>query len=619
MLNYILQGEIIKMTTNTTPIHGSNIPRTAINPDFQWRIEHIFPSLEAWQEACQNFKQNLQEILAYQCNISNAEQLYACLDKRDELSQTIEHLYAYARLQRDADNSNQTYQSIVGQAESILAEFSNTISFIEPEILTLSETKINAWLNNYSPLKKYAHNLCDLIRQSEHILPAREEEIIARTQLFADSSANIFRILTGADLQFPNVKDANGTTHTVSEGQYLLNMTSNDRVLRKNTFTALMSTYGSYRNTLASTLSGNCRSANFYATIHKYKDTLASSLAADNIPATIYDNLITTIHNNLEPLHNYIALKKEFLGINEFHAYDLYVSLSPAGAESFSYTYEEACTAVKDATKPLGSNYNKILAEGLNSGWVDIYENKGKRSGAYSWGIFGIHPYVLLNYQPRYNSISTLAHEMGHALHSYLSSQAQSYNNADYTIFCAEVASTTNEILLLEYMLKKATKPQKIYLLNQFLEAVRTTVYRQVQFAEFEKIIHTEISNGKTLTAEYLETLWRQLNIKYYGPALTIDKELDNEWSRIPHFYTPFYVYKYATGYSAATTFADNILKNTPQAVEKYLHFLSSGGSDYSLNLLKEAGVDLNTPEPVTVTLNKFAEKLKELQTLLQA
>jgi len=272
---------------------------------------------------------------------------------------------------------------------------------------------------------------------------------------------------------------------------------------------------------------------------------------------------------------------------------------------------------VQKALTPLGKAYCSSLAQGFNSGWIDIYENKGKRSGAYSWGLYGVHPFVLLNYQPRYNSISTIAHEMGHAMHSFLSSQHQTYNNADYTIFCAEVASTTNEIILLEYILERATKEQKIYLLNQFLEAVRTTVYRQVQFAEFEKKIHAEISAGMTLVAENLENLWLELNKKYYGPALTVDPELSNEWSRIPQFYTPFYVYKYATGYSAATAFAKSILSEKPKAKEKYLSFLSSGGSDYSLNLLKNAGVDLNTPLPVTITLQKFAEKLAELKKLL--
>ncbi|MGL5206318.1 MAG: oligoendopeptidase F, partial [Acidaminococcaceae bacterium] len=428
---------------------------------------------------------------------------------------------------------------------------------------------------------------------------------------------NIFRILTGADITFTPAADSEGKTHAVSEGSYLLNMTSRDRTLRENTFKSLMGTYSQYRNTLAASLAGNCRSTNFYATIHKYQDTLSASLAEDNIPVSLYDNLINTIEDNLKPLHDYIAFKKEKLALSEFHAFDLYVPLAKETADTFAYTYPEACEIVQTALAPLGDSYCEKLSEGFSSGWIDIYENKGKRSGAYSWGIYGVHPFVLLNYQPRYNSVSTIAHEMGHAMHSYLSSKNQSYLNADYSIFCAEVASTTNEILLLEHMLKTADKDQKIYLLNQFLEAVRTTVYRQVQFAEFEKCIHKEISEGKTLVAKNLEELWLTLNKKYYGEALVLDRELSAEWSRIPHFYTPFYVYKYATGYSAATTFADLILQNQPEAKEKYLQFLSSGGSDYSLALLQKAGVDLNTPMPIEYTLRKFKEKLEELKALL--
>ena len=314
-----------------------------------------------------------------------------------------------------------------------------------------------------------------------------------------------------------------------------------------------------------------------------------------------------------------MALKKSALHLAELHPYDIYLPLTPQGGETFHFTFEEAKATVLEAIKPLGKTYCHDFKEGLENGWIDIYENKGKRSGAYSWGVYGVHPYVLLNYQPRYNGVTTLAHEMGHSMHSFYSSQTQPFPTAEYTIFCAEVASTTNEVLLLEHMLKSANKEQKIFLLNQFLEAVRTTVYRQTQFAELEKIFHNEITEGRALTADYMEKLWHRLNEKYYGSALTVDTLLDSEWSRIPHFYTPFYVYKYATGYSCATAFADSILSGDKAKVDKYLGFLQAGGSDYSLNILKNAGVDLTTPQPVQITLDKFAEKLKELKELLNA
>ena len=455
------------------------------------------------------------------------------------------------------------------------------------------------------------------MRISSHILSADKEALFAESRLALSSSATSFRSLVCADMNFAAIVDGEGKEASVSEGNYLLNMTSADRTLRKNSFCGLMGTYHQYRNTLASTLTGNARAAYFNAKVHNYTDTLEAALNEDNIPTSLYEGLIQTVHDNFAPLHEYMQLKKDVLGYDELHPYDIYMPLAKNAADSFACTFHEACARVEAALAPLGEEYVKTLHKGLTEGWIDTYENKGKRSGAYSWGVYGVHPFVLLNYQPRYNSISTIAHEMGHALHSYYSGQSQTYINADYTIFCAEVASTTNENLLLEHTLKQATDEQKIYLLNQFLEAVRTTVYRQVQFAEFEKFIHSEITAGRSLQAEKLENYWLEINRQYYGPALTVDEELASEWSRIPHFYTPFYVYKYATGYSAATAFSSAILSEGQEAVDKYLGFLHAGGSDYSLNILKNAGVDLTTPQPVTVTLQKFANKLQELKALL--
>ena len=596
--------------------YGNTVERKDMPTEYKWCITDIFENKNAWETACQSLKNDFNKISKYKNNLNSPEAVLDCLNLLTELSEKAEKIYAFAKLQKDTDNLNQEYLEISGKAEVLITEFSNTVAFIEPELLSLKETDFKKILN-YSKLKEFKHYLENILRLSTHVLSKKEEEILANSSLATSSSSNIFRALTSADISFEEALDSKGVKHPVSEGSYLLNMTSSDRNLRKNTFKNLMKSYGKYRNTLAATLSGNCRSSNFNATSHKFKSTFEQSLASDNIPPSLYDNLLKTVHENLEPLHNYISFKKEVLGYKEFCPYDLYLPLSTKGADSFSFTFEEACAVVLKALKPLGETYIKDLKKGLNSGWIDIYENKGKRSGAYSWGLYNVHPFVLLNYQPRYNSISTLAHEMGHALHSYYSGKNNNYINADYTIFCAEVASTTNEILLLEYMLKNATDEQKIYLINQYLEAVRTTVYRQIQFAEFEKIIHAEIALGKTLTADYLEKIWYELNVKYYGSDLTITPELKSEWSRIPHFYTPFYVYKYATGYSAATTFATAILNNEENAVEKYLKFLSSGATDYSLNILKTAGADLNTSLPIETTLKKFAEKLEQLKLLL--
>lgn len=603
------------MTKNNEPEHGSLVSRSSIDSRFQWNINDIYPDQESWKTASQQFKKDVDAFSQYKGQLHDCQTLKTVLREQEKLSIIISKLYAYARLQQDTDNANQQFQALVGEAEALAAAFSNAVSFVEPELLSLSQEKLNDLLSD-SDFSDYRFYLNNLLRLSKHVLPKEQEELLSLSQLATSGPAAIFRSLVSADMQFPLVKNSEGLDVTVSEGNYLLNMTSTDRLLRRNSFKGLMTTYHKYRNTLANTLSSNCRVSAFYATAHKYHDTLEACLSEDNIPPSLYDGLIETVHENLKPLHEYIALKKEILGLDEFHAYDIYQPISNA-ADSFARDFDEAKVKVTAALSPLGYDYQAALQEGFDKQWIDIYENKGKRSGAYSWGIYGVHPYVLLNYQPRYNSISTLAHEMGHALHSYFSNKSQTYINSDYSIFCAEVASTTNEILLLEHTLKTASPEQKIYLLNQFLEAVRTTVYRQVQFAEFEKFIHNEINEGRTLQAEMLETYWLDSNKRYYGPALTVDAELASEWSRIPHFYTPFYVYKYATGYSAATAFASAILENKPKAVEKYLHFLASGGSDYSLNLLKTAGVDLTTPLPVTVTLHKFAEKLQELKTLL--
>lgn len=602
---------------NTTPLHGSNVNRSDIPNTYKWHVNDIYADEAAWSEACTAFKKQLPTLKAMHGTLTNAANLAKALKLQDELSQMLEKIYAYARLQQDADNTDQHLQALAGEAEGLAAAFSSANAFLEPEMLALGNEKVETMLQSDPALAEYKFYITNLLRISSHILSADKEALFAESRLALSSSATSFRSLVSADMKFPAIVDGEGKETSFSEGNYLLNMTSADRTLRKNSFCGLMGTYHQYRNTLASTLTGNARAAYFNAKVHNYTDTLEAALNEDNIPTSLYEGLIQTVHDNFAPLHEYMQLKKDVLGYDELHPYDIYMPLAKNAADSFACTFSEACARVEAALAPLGEEYVKTLHKGLTEGWIDTYENKGKRSGAYSWGVYGVHPFVLLNYQPRYNSISTIAHEMGHALHSYYSSQSQTYINADYTIFCAEVASTTNENLLLEHTLKQATDEQKIYLLNQFLEAVRTTVYRQVQFAEFEKFIHSEITAGRSLQAEKLENYWLEINRQYYGPALTVDEELASEWSRIPHFYTPFYVYKYATGYSAATAFSSAILSEGQEAVDKYLGFLHAGGSDYSLNILKNAGVDLTTPQPVTVTLQKFANKLQELKALL--
>jgi len=597
---------------------NSALARNKVPTTYKWRIMDIFPDDKAWETACSNTLQALQEVLAYKGKLKTKEDILKCLRLVDKISMALEKIYPYAKLQKDADGTDNKAQELTGKAEVLLSNCNNAFAFAEPELLALDPDLLKA-LTTDPDFADYHQYLNDLLRKRDHILSIPEETILAQSALATSAPMEIFHTLVGADLTFPAAKDDRGEDRSVSEGSYLLNMTSTDRTLRANTFTNLMGVYKQYRNTLAATLNAQARSSFFYAQAHKYADTRAAALDEDNIATSVYDELLSTVEKNLPALHEYMALKKSALHLAELHPYDIYLPLTPQGGETFHFTFEEAKATVLEAIKPLGKTYCHDFKEGLENGWIDIYENKGKRSGAYSWGVYGVHPYVLLNYQPRYNGVTTLAHEMGHSMHSFYSSQTQPFPTAEYTIFCAEVASTTNEVLLLEHMLKSANKEQKIFLLNQFLEAVRTTVYRQTQFAELEKIFHNEITEGRALTADYMEKLWHRLNEKYYGSALTVDTLLDSEWSRIPHFYTPFYVYKYATGYSCATAFADSILSGDKAKVDKYLGFLQAGGSDYSLNILKNAGVDLTTPQPVQITLDKFAEKLKELKELLNA
>jgi oligoendopeptidase F len=423
-------------------------------------------------------------------------------------------------------------------------------------------------------------------------------------------------MLSNADMKFPKTRDEEGQDIELSEGRYYKLITSTDRRVRKDAFSCLLGTYKQFINTYGAALNSSVKKDIFYAGVKNYPSALHAALHPDKIPTEVYDNVITTVNRNLAPLQRYIALKKKVLGYDELHMYDLYVPLSTAKEKTINY--EEAQALVLEALQPLGLEYAQILKDGLASGWIDVYENQGKRKGAYAWGAYGTHPYVLLNYNNTLRDVMTLAHEMGHAIHSYYSHKYQPYPYADYTIFCAEVASTTNESLLIRHLLQKTTdKQQRLYLLDQYLEQFRGTVFRQTMFAEFEKDIHGMVEAGEALTPALLSEIWHALNVKYYGAHVIIDPEIDVEWARIGHFYWNFYVYKYVTGYAAGTAFAENILHEGETAREKYLGFLKSGSSDYSLNILKKAGVDLATPEPLEASLHVFEEMLRELEALI--
>ncbi|HWR08117.1 oligoendopeptidase F [Sporomusa sp.] len=587
--------------------------RDEIQPEYKWQIKDIYASEQLWQADFDNVKNDLSKVAKYKGILAQSiRNLIACLKLRDEINILAGKLFAYARLQRDENSANAKYQALVGKTEGLLAETSAATSFIEPEILAIPDDVLTTFRREHF-LAEYSFYFDNLLRQRQHILSPVEEEILSRSAEATQAAETIFNMLAHADMKFPDITGEDGKPLALSEGRYRSLIMSPDRRVRKEAFTGLFGSYNAFRNTFAATLSGNVKKNIFYARTRKFNSTLESALSDGNIPVSVYDNLLTTVNNNLAPLHRYIDLKKKALKLDKVHMYDLYTPL--AKAVKFNISYSEGLKLVRDSLAPLGPEYTGILNKGLTSGWIDVYENKGKQTGAYCWGVYGVHPFVLLNYNDRLEDVSTLAHEMGHAIHSYYSQAIQPYTTSQYTIFSAEVASTTNEILLNDFLLKttKNTK-KKLYLINQYLEMVRATVYRQTMFAEFEKSIYDKAEHGETLTADLLDELWHILNVKYYGPDMMVDSEIDIEWARIPHFYSNFYVYQYVTGYAAATALAQQILAEGDGAQERYIDFLKSGGSDYPINILKKAGVNMSKARPIELTLGRFSNMLDELE-----
>lgn len=592
-------------------------PREDIPDNYQWQLTDIYDNDSLWQLDFTAIKELLPQIAQYRGKLAQqSENLLACLKLRDKIGITTGKLMGYARMHRDENSANNQYQALTSKIEGLLAETGGAMAFIEPEIIAMPDETLAQFRQHTSGLAEYSFYLENLLRQKQHVLSPAVEEVLSHSLEVTQAPENIFNMLAHADIKFGQIANEHGEQVQLSEGRYHSFIISPNRKVRQQAFETLFTTYNQYRNTFAATLIGNLKKNIFYAKTRKYPSTIESALADDNIALTVYDNLLTTIQKNLDPLHRYVAMKKRCLKLPEIHMYDLYTPV--VTAQQPEYSYEEGLQLVQTALAPLGSEYAEILRQGLSSGWIDVYENQGKQTGAYSWGIYGVHPFVLLNYADRYSDVSTLAHEMGHAIHSYYSHSHQPYATASYTTFSAEVASTTNEILLLEYMLANTDDVKaRLLLINQYLETVRTTVYRQTLFAEFEKVIYEQVEKGESLTADSLSSIWHDFNIKYYGTAIIVDQAVDIEWARIPHFYWSFYVFQYVTGYAAATALAQQILTEGQPAQQRYLRFLQSGGSNYSINLLQQAGVDMTTPAPIEVTLHKFAAKLDELERLM--
>ena len=591
--------------------------RNEVPAEYKWRLEDMYPTDAEWEQDVQKAKKLAEEIAAKKGTLGESgKQLLDVLSLQDELLKTLDQVYVYARMRRDEDNANSTYQALTDRATALSTQVYSAISYIQPEILDIPAETLQDWLSQVPGLDHYRILLDEITRFKPHTLSTEEEALLANISEIASAPSKIFGMLNNADLKFPMIRDENGEEVELTKGRYVQFMESKDRRVRKEAFEALYSTYGKFRNTIAASLASSIKAGVFYARTRKYPSSLHSALFADNVDISVYDNLIATIHEHLPLMHRYVALRKKALGVDELHMYDLYVPIVPE--VEMKIPYNQAVETIKEALRPLGEDYRRVLAEGFSSGWIDVYENEGKTSGAYSWGAYTSHPYVLMNYQDNVNNMFTLAHEMGHALHSYYSNRAQPYTYADYKIFVAEVASTLNEALLMHHLLDTTDDKQKrMYLVNYYMEQFRGTLFRQTMFAEFEKIVHAREEAGEPLTAEVLSEIYRELNGKYHGPEMVIDKEIELEWERIPHFYRHFYVYKYATGFSAATSLSRQILEEGQPAVERYLSFLKGGSSDYPLNLLKRAGVDMTSPEPIREALGVFKSLLEEMEQLL--
>ena len=587
--------------------------REEINLEDKWKLEKIYANEDAWEKDFNILKKESPKLREFAGKLNDKEEILKYLELNEKVSRLGETLYVYAHMKSDEDTSNQKYQSYMNKIDAFMAEFASYGAFFVPEILALPDEFIKDLIKNDERFKIYEFMLMDILKEKPHILTKEMEELLALASDCLDAPSSIHNMLTNADMTFGNIKDEDGDEVELTEGNYSSFIKSKDRSVREAAFKRLFGEYKKFDNTLATTLTSSVKSFNFSARVRKYESPIEASLSPNDIPVSVYENAIKTINDNLSSLHRYVKIKKKLLGLEQMHMYDLYVPIIEVEKEKISF--DEGVKLANEGLKPLGEEYLNLFNEGINSGWIDKYENKGKRGGAYSWGGYDTMPYVLLNYHNELNDVSTLVHEMGHSLHSYYSRKTQPYYYAGYTLFCAEVASTTNEALLIHYLIEKEQdKKKKLYLINQELEQIRTTVFRQLMFAEFELYTHNALNAGEALTAADYSAKWHELNANYFGPDMVVDEDIEMEWARIPHFYSDFYVYQYATGYAAASAFANAILEGKENAVEKYKGFLKAGGSKYPIDILKDAGVDMTTSEPLEATIHRFNELLDMLE-----
>lgn len=590
--------------------------RSKIDDKFKWQLDKMYSSKENIEKDIKIVKEYINEVKKFKGKLSdNRESFLNALSVYENANRLVQNLYVYTHMKQHEDTRINSYQGDASRTEMLSSELSMATSYIVPEIIAMDEKVLNGFLED-EKASFYKKFIDEILRDKPHTLSEREEELLAATSELTSVPENVYDMLAYADMEFPEIEDENGEKVRISHSNYSLYIKSKDKRVRKDAFEAEFNTYGTYKNTFASTLYGAIKSEIFYAKVRNHNSAIEASLFEDDINVEVYENLIASMDESLPVLNKYIELKKKFLELDEIHMYDLYVPLTDK--YDIKIPYEEAQDIILKALAPLGEDYLNVIKKAFSEGWIDVYENEGKKGGAYSWGSYDSHPYILMSYKDDLNSLFTLIHELGHSVHSYYSKSTQPYIYSSYRIFVAEVASTLNELLLINYLLEKSdSKEEKIYLLNYYLEQFRTTVYRQTMFAEFEKVTHAKIEDEEPLTAEEFTNIYFELNEKYYGKSAVVDELIGLEWARIPHFYSNFYVYKYATGFSAASALSKQILTGEESAKERYLNFLKSGGSDYPLNQLRGAGVDMEKKESIEEAINVFKKLVDDLEKLL--
>lgn len=592
--------------------------RTEVPAELKWRLEDLYETDDACEKDMERARLLAKKLEGFSGKVGeSAASLKGCIDTALELGDIVEACFTYSKMRQDEDTSVAKYQDLQGRASALAVYVRSISAFFEPEVLAIPAGRLAAYFGEEPGLKQYEHLIDDIIRKRAHTLNSSEEKIVALASDVGRGAGNVYTMLNNADIRFPEIEDESGSKVELTKGRYITFMESRNRKVRESAYNAMYDSYGALINTIGANLDSEVKKNIFNSKVRNYGDALSSSLDKNNIPVGVYENNIAAVRSRLDLLQRYMGLRKRLLGVDELRMWDLYVPMIPS--VDMKVTYSEAVETVREAVKPLGEEYSGALSKALDSRWVDVVENKGKRSGAYSWGSRKAHPYVLLNWQDNVSNMFTLAHEMGHAMHSWYTWRTQPVAYADYPIFLAEVASTFNEALLNSHLLGKITgRQERMYLLNHYMEEFRGTVFRQTMFSEFEKRMHEAVEQGGALTASSLSDIYLSLNREYFEPAVALDKRISMEWARIPHFYMNFYVFQYSTGFCSAVALAKKVLAGEQGARERYIEFLSSGSSDYAINLLKKAGVDMTTKQPILDALDVFEGLLDELESLLK-